>query len=268
MAEVEGRRLAALYKQSELWEPARFERDPGQRLRARAIASLLDPGLRNVLDVGCGNGFVTERLRAENLVVGLDTSDEALAWFDGTCVVGKSESLPFADEAFDGVICTEVLEHLAEKPFRSTLAELARVAKYYLVISVPYREDLREGMTRCVRCGRRFHVDLHQRSFRGPSDILKAFPDFIQEGLLLLRSCDEIRSRLFRWTRWYMLGPEARSRFARCPHCGSEQTAAQEEGRRDKRLRRRVLDGLGWRMARRTRARWMVVLLRRRGRVD
>lgn len=42
---------------------------------------------------------------------------------------------PIADDTFDAVICTEVLEHLNE--FHRAFSELMRVAKRYVLISVP-----------------------------------------------------------------------------------------------------------------------------------
>src|SRR5439155_2498564 len=40
---------------------------------------------------------------------------------------GRAESLPFADASFDVVWCTDVLEHLADRP--TAIAQIARVLK-------------------------------------------------------------------------------------------------------------------------------------------
>jgi 2-polyprenyl-3-methyl-5-hydroxy-6-metoxy-1,4-benzoquinol methylase len=112
---------------------------------------------RSVLDVGCGEGVLTEqwaqRLEADpahpadaSRVVGIDLDDPKLAaeWatrerpnlqFSPMLV----ESLEFADAEFDLVAATEVLEHV-EAPDRA-LAEMARVAAQWLLVSVP-REPL------------------------------------------------------------------------------------------------------------------------------
>ena len=171
-------RLEAYYTQPELWDLERFEGSADQRLRARLIAAMVDPQAETVLDVGCGNGFVTRRLRARRLVVGLDPSAEALACWDGVRVLASGARLPFPDRSFDTVVSCEVLEHLPDGLFEQVTAELARVARRSLVIGVPYRQDLRQGMTRCADCGEVYHVDLHRRSFRGPEDVLRAFPGF------------------------------------------------------------------------------------------
>jgi len=64
-----------------------------------------------------------------------------------------------------------VLEHLSDELFGKVTNELARVARNSIVIGVPYRQDLRQGMTRCAECGCVYHVDLHCRSFNGPEDV-------------------------------------------------------------------------------------------------
>lgn len=82
--------LEAYYTQPELWEMERYESQEVQRLRARVIPALIDPEVESILDVGCGNGFITRNLRASKRVVGFDPSEEALSKFDGECILGTS----------------------------------------------------------------------------------------------------------------------------------------------------------------------------------
>ena len=102
----------------------------------------------SILDVGCGEGVVTERIARLTGVttVGVDLGVPALEaqWrrreagllsFDGA----SAYELPFEDGSFDCVCALEVLEHL-ERPGEA-LAEMARVAGRFLLLSVP-REPL------------------------------------------------------------------------------------------------------------------------------
>jgi len=103
----------------------------------------LRPG--SLLDVGCGEGIVTERLaRAfpSTRVVGVDVADPSLLeeWETRRApnlgfAPGSAYALPYADDEFEVVTAFEVLEHL-ERPGEA-LAELARVAAGALVLSVP-----------------------------------------------------------------------------------------------------------------------------------
>ena len=107
----------------------------------------------SVLDVGCGEGVLTEqwaRRLGERKVVGLDLPDPKLEahWRarerpNLRFVAGRGEQLPFGDGEFDLVTAIETLEHVPD-PER-TLAEMARVARRHLLVSVP-REPLWRGL--------------------------------------------------------------------------------------------------------------------------
>lgn len=101
---------------------------------------------RSVLDVGCGEGILTldwaTRLR-DGRVVGVDLDDPKLRaeWaarpkenLSFLTVVGQK--LPFETGEFDLVAAIEALEHIPD-PER-TVAEMARVARSHLLVSVPH----------------------------------------------------------------------------------------------------------------------------------
>ena len=101
---------------------------------------------RSLLDVGCGEGVLTERwaraLGPDGRVVGIDLEDQGLrAEWTGRSLpnlefrVQDASTLPFGDGEFDVVAAIEVLEHVPH-PER-TLAEMARVARTHLLLSVP-----------------------------------------------------------------------------------------------------------------------------------
>jgi len=109
---------------------------------------------QSLLDVGCGEGVLThqwaQRLGDERRVVGIDLDDPALhaEWAKRTAPnleyrVMKAENLPFADDEFETATAIEVLEHVPDA--EHTVAEMARVAKRWLLVSVP-REPLWRGL--------------------------------------------------------------------------------------------------------------------------
>src|SRR5262245_50534513 len=97
----------------------------------------------SVLDVGAGEGFMLELLRYKNVgkkLEGIEYMDDAIKLGkkmhpDVTIKKGDIYNLPYKDNTFDLIMCTEVLEHL-DDPTRA-LAELKRVTKKYLILSVP-----------------------------------------------------------------------------------------------------------------------------------
>jgi len=97
-----------------------------QRGRHRAITQKA-AGFQHVLDVGCGSSRIIGSLPG---MIGLDIQMHKLRYasrYGNPLVHGSIFDLPFADGAFDCVICSEVVEHIPaqEKPFD----ELARVLK-------------------------------------------------------------------------------------------------------------------------------------------
>ena len=100
----------------------------------------------SVLDVGCGEGVLTEQWAdriAPGRIVGIDLEDPKLAaeWAGRrrpnlTFQTMEVERLEFADNEFELVAATEVLEHVADA--EQALAEMARVAARHLLVSVPH----------------------------------------------------------------------------------------------------------------------------------
>ncbi len=92
---------------------------------------------KRVLDLGCAGGFMAEALAERGATVtGIDPAADAVAAArahaeaGGLSIrydVGVGEALPYADAAFDAVVCVDVLEHVADLP--RVLAEVARVLR-------------------------------------------------------------------------------------------------------------------------------------------
>ena len=106
---------------------------------------------RSVLEVGCGEGAVLEYLADRNPGTrfdGLELDPAALARARRRCprtslLRGDVYTLPFAAQAYDLVLCLEVLEHLPD-PGRA-LREIRRVARHGLLLSVPHEPFFRLG---------------------------------------------------------------------------------------------------------------------------
>jgi glycosyltransferase involved in cell wall biosynthesis/ubiquinone/menaquinone biosynthesis C-methylase UbiE len=122
------------------------EADMAYRRRAITLLEYLE--LRDgetVLDCGCGMGvylMFMGRLRRLNLV-GVDSDIGRLRWAEREHVPASLarvdiHRLPFADNSFDKVLMSEVLEHLADD--RGALREVFRVLKPggILALSVPH----------------------------------------------------------------------------------------------------------------------------------
>jgi 2-polyprenyl-3-methyl-5-hydroxy-6-metoxy-1,4-benzoquinol methylase len=107
----------------------------------------------SILDVGCGEGVLTaqwaDRL-GDRRIVGIDLEDPKLKaeWEQRRRAnleyrVEDATHLSFVDGEFDMATAIEVLEHVPD-PER-TVSEMARVAKRWVLVSVP-REPLWRGL--------------------------------------------------------------------------------------------------------------------------
>lgn len=128
-----------------------------QKMITRLHAKMIDACVRlsgnsdiQILDAGCGEGFFCSKLRdvlPSAVITGCDGADEALDIArrmnpDMTFEQANLYELPYSDNQFDLIICSEVLEHLndPEKAFK----ELCRVGKNIL-ITVPHEPWFRLG---------------------------------------------------------------------------------------------------------------------------
>jgi len=111
-------------------------------LLQRVIADSAVEPVTSVLDVGCGRSPYRELL-GPSIYVGVDRlpTNPDLAGI----VRGDADALPIRAACFDGVMCTEVIEHVPDE--RELVRELARVARpgAVLVLSSPFVHGLHEA---------------------------------------------------------------------------------------------------------------------------
>ena len=165
------------YDRPELWGPGSGYEDSAELIRAQTILEAVPVDAATILDVGCGDGTVTNLLTERYETTGVDIAPAALVHVRTTTVLGSADALPFGDETFDVVVLAEVLEHLEPDVYGQSLAEAARVARRAIIITVPNHENILAQSVRCPRCGTRFSPIRHMRSFTENS-VRTLFPDF------------------------------------------------------------------------------------------
>jgi len=250
----------AYYEQAVLWEHV----DPEDKARIEKIAQMVPQGAQTILDLGCGAGLLVRELGGTKSVTGLDWSREALKRIAGMAVEGMVHETPFRDRSFDLVVCSEVLEHLPVGDFESTIREMVRLSKRWLLVTVPYKEVLEAYFSRCAQCGCVFHNHHHVRNFDLTS-MLSWFPGFslvAWETFGKVEWIGKIEAKI-----WHGIGGHwVASETGQCPQCGSREKVEPDRGIRD-------LFGLALARGVRlfhpsTKPRWLIVLMERRTRVS
>ncbi|MCB2081423.1 MAG: class I SAM-dependent methyltransferase [Rickettsiales bacterium] len=115
----------------------------------------------NVLEVGCGTGYLAKALSKSNTVTATDILISNEIREDNpeiTFVSCPAEHLPFEDKAFETTVCTHVLEHVLD--FEQCVRELRRVTKKELHIIVPLQRPAK------------YTPDLHVSFFPYPESFL------------------------------------------------------------------------------------------------
>jgi SAM-dependent methyltransferase len=145
----------------------------------------IQPGHR-LLDAGCGEGrHCFGSLYRGATVVGLDLDLDAMREASknlrqrgqehgrmGAMLQGDAFHLPFADESFDRIICSEVMEHVHD--YRAAIRELHRVA----------RPGARIAITIPTATSENLYLRLGDEYFESPGGHIRIFrPRDLAEGM-------------------------------------------------------------------------------------
>lgn len=191
------------------------------KIRLEILRELIPQDVKSILDVGCGNGIVTNELAKDYTVTGIDPSAAALKHVRCAKIQASIIDIPMENSSFDLVCCNEVLEHLDPTELKQGIAELKRVSRKYLLISVPHREQLEMKQYLCSVCGHSAHVHGHLQSFDSTRLADLFSPEFYP---LKQRTCGVPERRfppfLLHWKhrlgQWFEPSPGLK-----CAKCGS-----------------------------------------------
>jgi SAM-dependent methyltransferase len=126
-------------------------------------------GCKRILDAGCGNGryskFLLREADPDAVLTAFDLSPQMLKRAQRrlpgqrvTHAIADLTRLPYANEAFDAIVCGWVLEHLPDP--RPGLTELARILKPGGKLLLMATEDTMTG----ALCSRLWHCRTYNRA--------------------------------------------------------------------------------------------------------
>jgi len=203
---------------------------PTEMQRFAATLAIIPKDTVTLLDVGCGPGVFLHLLRDTLGIegIGIEITEAKVEYARRALVVdvhhGQASQLPFPDRSFDTITALEVVEHLPFGTYEKALSELERVAKTWIIVTVPYREE--RAFTQCPYCATRFNSSYHLRSFDEEklNNLFRNFEvvAFYKHGeyTQFYNPFRAITSRLF---------PPTFPRYAVCPACGFRLAERQKE---------------------------------------
>lgn len=200
-------------------------RNPAEMERIGKTVAAIPEDAQSILDVGAGHCVFLRALLDKRALhaTAIETSAEKIAYCHGLGVnarLGDASELKSADSSYDIVTACEVIEHLPFGVYEKALCELERVARKWILITVPYKES--RPFVKCPYCGSVSNPTYHLRTFRN-QDLANLFKSFSLERCQYVGRVPVTAGLLARFRR----GP--RSRFFLCPACGYRTFPSQLE---------------------------------------
>ncbi|MFX1540648.1 MAG: class I SAM-dependent methyltransferase [Promethearchaeota archaeon] len=189
-----------------------------ERDRIQQTLKLIPKKTDIFLDVGCYDGRLTNFLTNYGTAVGIDILIDPLRYVKTNGVLSSVASMPFVENVFDCLICTEVFEHLTNIQFEKALEEILRLFPKWILVSVPLDEHLDERILFCKHCNRPFHLWGHRRVFH-EDQLEKLFLDYEIVSSIKLGKIQHG----FRRLNSYLIRNKQSTKASHnsCPHCGS-----------------------------------------------
>lgn len=207
------------YNQNEVWN--NYLTNVNEIARAKEILGYIPDDAKKILDIGCGNGIITNMIDKEQ-VIGMDFAIIPLKNIKKYAVCASIDSLPFRDNALDLVLMTEVLEHLNDEVYKKAIQEINRMKPKYLLISIPFDENLEESLCQCSSCRWLFNSSHHYRKFV-EKWYLKEFPEYRPQFIKFTSKRIPQNRHLLKLG--HFCGVYSYYLYAVCPKCGNKPTS-------------------------------------------
>jgi 2-polyprenyl-3-methyl-5-hydroxy-6-metoxy-1,4-benzoquinol methylase len=140
-------------------------------IRYETILKRIPQQTKTVLDLGCGDGFLSYRIAQKRYqVTAMDLSLNRLKRFKEQAekfniqqIEGDITKVDLPSESFDLIVCSEVIEHLPN--YMDVLNEVWRLLKKggHFIVTVPNNQNVK--IFTCPHCLKTFYQDDHVNSF-------------------------------------------------------------------------------------------------------
>lgn len=144
------------------WQNAKLSQKISDKIDL--IKKAIPPKVKNIVDIGCGDGTISNQLKKNFNLVAVDRSLTALKFVKSTKINSSADYLPFKKNSFDLVFSSEMIEHLPDKIFTEVIEEMKRISNKYIFLTFPNDENIEKQVTECTNCNYVFNKSYHLRS--------------------------------------------------------------------------------------------------------
>jgi len=210
------------------WDNAKLDQKIQDKIGL--IINAIPQDVQTVIDVGCGDGTISNELNKKFNVTAVDRSFNALKYVKAKKIQASADLLPIKSSSTDLVFSSEMIEHLPEEIFDNAIAEIKRISKKYVFLTFPNDENIEKQITRCTKCGYDFNKSYHLRSIN-INTIEHLFPEYkvvtkFEYGLKIRdynRTLSTLKHKLTPSTAWIpSFWTPNQKRATMCPSCGHE----------------------------------------------
>lgn len=190
------------------------------------------PGdVKTILDVGCGDGTISEALNNNFDIIASDRSINALKHVKTKRVCNSADLIALKSNSVDLVFSSEMIEHLPDEIFVKAISEFKRVSKKYVFLTFPNNENIEKLITKCNKCNFVFNKSYHLRSLNEET-IRNLFPDYniisnFNTGTKV-RPYNKVLSKIKQklspsnsWIPYFWMKKNDSIRDTMCPNCGN-----------------------------------------------
>ncbi len=132
--------------------------------KADLIKNAIPKDVKTIVDIGCGDGTISNALKDNYNLVAVDRSINALKFVETKKINVSADYLPLKTNSINLVFSSEMIEHLPDDIFVKAIKEMKRVSGKYIFLTFPNDENIKKQVTECTKCSYKFNKSYHLRT--------------------------------------------------------------------------------------------------------